>query len=83
MTQPSAHPQDSSGQERAKHRAGGADQRDAATTAIADLVAEPRPERGAHQDGGDDPGGKELPLHGHILASPAAASHLGLPTLAS
>ena len=51
IAQPGAHPQDGSGQERAEHRAGRADQRDVAAAAIADLVAEPGAERGADQGG--------------------------------
>ena len=77
-----AHPQDSSGEERAEYRTGGADQRDIPGPAITDLMAEPRPEPSAHQDGDDDPGGEPPLLHGHILASPVDGGHLDPPTLA-
>jgi hypothetical protein len=81
ITKPGAQPQHAAGQERAEHRAGGADQRDVAAAAIPDLVAEPGSERAAQQGGADDPRGKSLPLHAPYLDIPASIGLRRLPTL--
>jgi hypothetical protein len=70
-------------QERSEHRAAGTDQSNVAGAAVADVMAQQGAKGSTEQHHADDPEGKTLPVHAHILASPASFGHPGLSTLSA